>query len=1092
VSEGRFRLLSKLGVGSTSVVYSAYDTRYDQVVALKVFRSDAVPLARELLREFRILHGLNDRNLPRVYELVAFEGRPTLVMELFEGKDLGKLLGGACPTPAEVIRGLLSGLAVLHAHGLTHGDVKPANLLVRSDGRVALTDFGLSLVVNAGGPGLAGTLAYMPPELIWGEEPSPASDIYSAALVIAEVIAGECLSERYHRTVHLSDATARLVHERTAKHPLSALLHKMLSKNPADRPSAHEVLKEARCPIPEGIVWFGRAAELAQLWAWWSSKRHGCLVVGNAGIGKSALVARFASELRTRGVRVVATRCHEKCQIPFYTFEALFELIERRSGPTDPRHVELLDQVFGRSSVSPSNSSAWAVDPEALADGLLAALGGAAQEPTLWIIDDAQWLDPDCERLFARIAKRLPLKTVLVSRVGHSTVVARWRDELQTIVVDTLPAEETRVWLTARAAVPATQVEQLVTASRGIPSLIHLLCTYPAADGVVEELWQRRIGILSENCREILKFLAIVRCPVKPLHLMNAVCGSSWSDIRALEDAGLVTYEWGLSGPSLVVAHDSILGALSVDDLTADSAYAERLATAGAPAVLVATLYSAAGDHASASRYAADVLENAMERAAYEIAVHWAEYLVHWNPNSEHFPKWLERLGTALACLGQVLRAAQVLEEAATASRDDIQSHRLRALSAHLWLGAGRAREGIPNLRKATSGLGFPLAVSPFRARLTSFRNLVHYSLHGLQFLPTSDVAPHLSARLEAAWAAAGPLVFLDYETGVAALSSYLRLALAAGDINHACRAAALVWNALELSGRHVQAAAAFHGFLEKWGGQASDPNVTAFVTTMRGYAAIYSRHMGESLSLLDDGLAQYDPRRMDRWDRPLAKVNRLVARHFVGPTEDLVDDVEYLRAQLITSGNLLSVTILDLGVGYAADLVRDDVVAAHTRLDNALSVFDVVPDPIRWIAAFGRARINLYEGNPEQALSSIGPLPKNLANLQHVRVSHSWISALAWIMAYDHGNRRGLTEARTFMRRLSRERSHWGAGHDAALLGAVLARENDRDEATIYLEAALRKYTEAGLKAFLSEENPSRNAGAWRRMFLPDCFPKA
>jgi peptide/nickel transport system substrate-binding protein len=186
---GRYQVLSRAGSGGEGDVLRALDTQHDRQVAMKVRRVASSGERQALLQEARTLLGLRPHpNLPLVRE-DFFEGDLYyLVMDWIDGESLDHILtqhGDGLPI-GEVtteLRSVADALDHLHAHEppVVHRDVKPANLIRRSDGRVVLVDFGLSRPTNGQTIGAAGTPGFAAPEQATGDPPTPAADIYGLA-----------------------------------------------------------------------------------------------------------------------------------------------------------------------------------------------------------------------------------------------------------------------------------------------------------------------------------------------------------------------------------------------------------------------------------------------------------------------------------------------------------------------------------------------------------------------------------------------------------------------------------------------------------------------------------------------------------------------------------------------------------------------------------------------------------------------------------------------------------------------------------------------------------------------------------------------
>ena len=203
---GRYRIEEEIGAGGMGVVYRAYDEKLERDLAIKVLTPGVLndEAARKRFRnEARILSRLNHPCIQTIHDFDAFEGQDYLVSELVPGLSLdAHLRSGAVPEKEVVHLGfqLAQGLAAAHMAGILHRDLKPANLRVTIDGRLKILDFGLATLSRdavltlsttqtmATAPsGIAGTLPYMSPEQLLGEEVDHRSDIYSAGVVLFEL-----------------------------------------------------------------------------------------------------------------------------------------------------------------------------------------------------------------------------------------------------------------------------------------------------------------------------------------------------------------------------------------------------------------------------------------------------------------------------------------------------------------------------------------------------------------------------------------------------------------------------------------------------------------------------------------------------------------------------------------------------------------------------------------------------------------------------------------------------------------------------------------------------------------------------------------
>ncbi len=245
--DGRYELLELLGEGSFGRVYRGRDRRLGRVVAVKVIKpwwAEDDAWVERFEREARLLARVSDPGIIRIYDIGEAEEGPYYVTELIEGESLAdRLRRGALP-PEEarlIAEQLCSALAGAHREGVVHCDVKPANVLLGDDGRVRVADFGVARVaegtVQSLSTTVAGTPRYMSPEQARGRPTSAATDIYSAGVLLYEMLAGRppfedgSLVELGLR--HLQDPPPPLPKEVPA--PLRAVVERALAKEPCER-----------------------------------------------------------------------------------------------------------------------------------------------------------------------------------------------------------------------------------------------------------------------------------------------------------------------------------------------------------------------------------------------------------------------------------------------------------------------------------------------------------------------------------------------------------------------------------------------------------------------------------------------------------------------------------------------------------------------------------------------------------------------------------------------------------------------------------------------------------------------------------------
>ncbi|WP_221357155.1 serine/threonine-protein kinase [Streptomyces beigongshangae] len=248
---GRYRLAEQLGRGGMGTVWRAHDQLLARDVAAKelhVFAQgdeDHQIWLRRALREARAVARVPHPHVVGVHDLVEYEDRVWIVMELVDGPSLAQLIAQAGPlAPTRVAAlgaQLLGALDAVHAVGALHRDVKPANVLLRRDGSAVLTDFGIAVLddgemLTSSGE-FAGSIEYMAPERVNGGEVGPASDLWSlgATLVTAATGSSPFRRSAYAATLHAVAYEQPNLPARLG--PLLPVVEALLRKAPEERPS---------------------------------------------------------------------------------------------------------------------------------------------------------------------------------------------------------------------------------------------------------------------------------------------------------------------------------------------------------------------------------------------------------------------------------------------------------------------------------------------------------------------------------------------------------------------------------------------------------------------------------------------------------------------------------------------------------------------------------------------------------------------------------------------------------------------------------------------------------------------------------------
>jgi WD40 repeat protein len=392
---GRFRVAGLLGRGSFGTVYRAVDPDLGREVALKVPRLGAlvsVESRQRLLREARSAARLRHPAIVAVHEIGVEEGMPFIVSELVRGRSLAELMAerrlgfqGAAQLAFEVA----GALDCAHREGVTHRDVKPANIIVDSDGRPHVSDFGLARFEDEDAATLTlegqvlGTPAYMPPEQAAGDRRAagPKSDIYSLGVVLYELLAGErpfggSRSAVIHQVLNVEPRPPRTL-DRRIPVDLETICLKAMAKEPRRRyETAAELGADLRRFLAGEPIRARPAGRIDRLWRW---SRKNPLVASLAAF--SALLL-FSAALASTAAALWYGR--ESARVG----KLADEHREAREAATSAlaRNTELLgqkDAALRRAQALRLTALSAAVLPSNPAQALLLAIEGAETEPGL-------------------------------------------------------------------------------------------------------------------------------------------------------------------------------------------------------------------------------------------------------------------------------------------------------------------------------------------------------------------------------------------------------------------------------------------------------------------------------------------------------------------------------------------------------------------------------------------------------------------------------------------------------------------------------------------------------------------------------------
>ena len=274
---GKYELRRQIGRGAMGIVYEAFDSVIERRVALKMLRTEVFPAEQlpevraRLKREAHSAGKLSHPNIVTIFDYGEHQGAPYIVMDLMDGEELSKSLDGGArlglATVVRIMEQLLSALGYAHENGVVHRDVKPSNMFVLRDGTLKVVDFGLARVESSNlteTGAVLGTPAYMSPEQFLGIPVDARSDIFSAGVVLYQLLTGDrpftgsptTIMQKVLRQEPIEPSALNP----TLSHAWDTIVKRALAKKPDDRlQSARHFAEWVRLafegkPLPAGAI----------------------------------------------------------------------------------------------------------------------------------------------------------------------------------------------------------------------------------------------------------------------------------------------------------------------------------------------------------------------------------------------------------------------------------------------------------------------------------------------------------------------------------------------------------------------------------------------------------------------------------------------------------------------------------------------------------------------------------------------------------------------------------------------------------------------------------------------------------------------
>jgi tetratricopeptide (TPR) repeat protein len=752
-ASGRYQVNKFLGEGGKKKVYLAHDTLLDRDVAfalLKVEKLDDTARAR-IKREAQAMGRLGDHpHIVTVFDLGEHEGQPYMVLPLMPGGDVEGLIEKAPEhrLPIEqaiaIAKSVCLGLEYAHSKGIVHRDLKPGNVWLSADGTVKIGDFGLALAVDLSrltqSGMMVGTFHYMPPEQAMGGEVTAKADLYSLGAMLYEMVTG--------RPPFVGDDAYGIIGQQINTPPVSpswhrpeitpaleALILQLLEKDPQRRPAAAAHVRQAlesieagtisQAPSPEVTtvagsplyrrVFVGREAELRQLQSAFDGvmSGHGSLVmvVGEPGIGKTALCEQLSTYVTLRGGKTLVGHCYEEgsLSLPYLAFvEALRSYVLTRdakdlrkelgTGAADVARI--VSEIRERLKVKlqpPGN-------PEEERYRLMQAVTGflsnaATVQPLLVVLEDLHSADKGTLEMLTHVSRNLTgtrlflvgtYRDIEVDRAHPLSAALAELRRVSTygrVVLRGLNADEVRRMLENITGqdVPWGLAEAVHRQTEGNPLFVQEVVRYLAEEGLItreQGRWRTTRDTplemsIPEGLRDVIG---------KRLSRLSAECN------RLLSVAAVIGREFRLKVLQRVagVAEDELIAAL--DEAKRAAVVEERSAVAAAVTYRFAhaffrqTLYEEIIAprrirlHQQVAKALEELYASRLEEHAAELAEHFSHSsdasdlakAVSYSEMAAHRALAVYAYGEAVRLLEQALKVQEVLDPEGKAKRCDL------------------------------------------------------------------------------------------------------------------------------------------------------------------------------------------------------------------------------------------------------------------------------------------------------------------------------------------------------------------------------------------------------------------------------------
>ncbi|HEY33077.1 MAG TPA: protein kinase [Dehalococcoidia bacterium] len=622
-ASGRYQVKQLLGEGGKKKVYLVHDNTLDRDVAfalIKIEKLDDEARTR-IKREAQAMGRLGDHhNIVTIHDMGEHEGQPYIVLPVMSGGDVEGLIEKAPEhrLPLEQVIGITKsvcqGLEFAHSKGIIHRDLKPGNVWLSADGTAKIGDFGLAVAVDLSrltqSGMMVGTVSYMPPEQAMGGKLTPKADLYSLGAMLYEMVTGRppFIGDDSVAIIgqHINTSVVSPTWHRADLPPgLEVLILQLLEKDPEKRPaSAADVLKILEsieqgkvtetvsqvATAPESPlyrrVFVGRETEQKQLQAAFDGAMSGqgalMMVVGEPGIGKTALCEQLSTYVTLRGGKTLVGHCYEEgsLSLPYLAFvEAMRSYVltrdtrdlRRELGTGAADVARIISEIREKLKVEPKPSESPEEERYRLMQAVTSFLTNAAKvQPLLILLEDLHDADKGTLEMLIHVSHNLVGVRLLIVGTYRDVEINRTHSlsaalaELRRVatfdrvLLRGLNADEVRRMLESITGqeIPWSLAEAVHRQTEGNPLFVQEVVRYLVEEGLIsheEGRWRatrdtplamsipeglrdvigKRLTLLSPECNRLLSIASVIGREFR-LVVLQRVVGVSEDELFAV------------------------------------------------------------------------------------------------------------------------------------------------------------------------------------------------------------------------------------------------------------------------------------------------------------------------------------------------------------------------------------------------------------------------------------------------------------------------------------------------------------------------------------------------------------------------------